>query len=159
MLAYLCRRACAAAAIGAVEIGERVEKQYFVGINISRAAFITSHFFTVLFLSVSVWDNGCATIEQGMPSLAEICGQCSGRDWSGAVQRKTVITTQVQRKEAALGGLPVDLNCRGVDACVRTLVNRGGRGPSSPRPLEEARNLQPVGWPPVLPVRMMSPPA
>ena len=71
---YYCCRLRAAVTIRAVEINGRdamfVKGAFECGAVIHRSGCVMSHTFTVAPLSVRVWGNGCATLEQEMLSLA-----------------------------------------------------------------------------------------
>jgi len=71
---YYCCRLRAAVTIRSVEVNGRdamfVKCAFECGAVIHRSGCVMSHTFTVASLSVRVWGNGCATLEQEMLSLA-----------------------------------------------------------------------------------------
>jgi hypothetical protein len=73
MLIYYCCRLRAAVTIRAVEVNGRdamfVKGVFECGAVIHRSGCVMSHTFTVAPLSVRVWGNRCATLEQEMLSL------------------------------------------------------------------------------------------
>jgi hypothetical protein len=95
MLIYYCCRLRAAVTIRSVEVNGRdamfVRCAFECGAVIHRSGCVMSHTFTVAPLSVGVWGNRCATLEQEMLSLA---GSVDGQYLCGKQDERYRINTR-----------------------------------------------------------------